>query len=408
MILSAVLVAGGTARAQANDDCANATPISGLSQWGFDNSAATTDGPFDCLGIPVRRDLWWVWTAPSTGSFQISTCGQTSVGTRIVVYDGVGCPPTDVIGCENSSCSGQTRMWFQATQGQQYTVRLGSRMANDNGSGTFEILDGTVCSGIPDDPMEDQDTCDDAMPLIDGSYSNLHVSKDDSDWFALEVANGDTLTVAASFLHGNGDINLRLQDVCGGTQVAGGGSNSDNELFMHTNNTGCSQTYLLQVELAPFDGQHDCNDYDLAIQGTTPGGSCSIGTIYCNPAANNSTGSPAAIAAGGSTAANDNDLTLTADGMPANQLGYFLCGMGQNTFTPPGAGGAFCIGGGGLGRFFPPGLTTGANGTYSFTLDLNAVPRFGSIMAGDTMNFQAWYQDGSTSNFSDALEVTFN
>ena len=59
--------------AQANDDCANATPISGEGLFAFDTSSATTDDPVDCLEI--FDDVWFSWTAPASETYAVDTCG---------------------------------------------------------------------------------------------------------------------------------------------------------------------------------------------------------------------------------------------------------------------------------------------------------------------------------------------
>ena len=63
LALATLTVSG--AFAQGADDCANAQPISGLGPHPFDNTSATpTPGLSDCNGLPVRKDVWFLWTAP--------------------------------------------------------------------------------------------------------------------------------------------------------------------------------------------------------------------------------------------------------------------------------------------------------------------------------------------------------
>ncbi|MDA1265781.1 MAG: hypothetical protein O2816_11935 [Planctomycetota bacterium] len=52
-------------------------------------------------------------------------------------------------------------------------------------------------------------------------------------------------------------------------------------------------------------------------------------------------------------------------------------------------------------------------GELQISVDLTALPRPGgpiSVMAGETWNFQLWFRDlnpGPTSNFTDAISITF-
>ena len=55
----------------------------------------------------------------------------------------------------------------------------------------------------------------------------------------------------------------------------------------------------------------------------------------------------------------------------------------------------------------------GQGGRFLLTLDLAQIPQLAglvSVQSGDTWHYQAWYRDtnpGATSNFSDAVSVTF-
>lgn len=156
-------------------------------------------------------------------------------------------------------------------------------------------------------------------------------------------------------------------------------------------------------------------NWTLGIDNITVGaGSSQIGTNYCM-AAPNSTGMPGVMSAIGSNNAANNNLTITAADLPANQFGIFLTSRTQ-AFVPTAGGtsnGNLCLGGN-IGRFSMPGqiLSSGSGGTFSLSPDLSALPEGGSTspaMTGDTWNFQAWYRDGVGlgSNFTDGFEVLF-
>ena len=140
--------------------------------------------------------------------------------------------------------------------------------------------------------------------------------------------------------------------------------------------------------------------------------SAQLGTTYCS-AVPNSTGTITVISASGSTVVAQNNFTLTGTDMPLNQFGLFVNGTAQEFVpNPGGSNGNLCVGGG-LGRFNSGIVSSGASGSVSFTVDLNAVPRPSStvaVMAGDTWYFQLWHRDTAGpgfSNFSEGLEVAF-
>ncbi|MEM6671758.1 MAG: hypothetical protein AAF726_02880 [Planctomycetota bacterium] len=141
----------------------------------------------------------------------------------------------------------------------------------------------------------------------------------------------------------------------------------------------------------------------------------SLGTRYCSPANLNSRGLPATICAFGSDVVADNEVTLAVDWIAPNAFGYFLTSRIQDFVAfPGGSQGNICLGNP-VGRFIGPNQVqdSGAGGFFTLELDLATIPQptgFVSVQAGETWNFQAWYRDanpGSTSNFTDALAVTF-
>ena len=141
-----------------NDACADAAPISGEGIFAFDNSTATMDGPaHDTCTIfeqaQIDHDVWFCWTAPAqacAGSYVVETCGRTVVDTKIAVYSGCACPPTEsnLFACRDDDCSVQTRAQFTAVPGQSYLIRMGTFPGESGGSGDFSITchGGTVCT----------------------------------------------------------------------------------------------------------------------------------------------------------------------------------------------------------------------------------------------------------------------
>ena len=167
----------------------------------------------------------------------------------------------------------------------------------------------------------------------------------------------------------------------------------------------------------PFPDQHlilDCTSLEA------PPVDDSIGCNYCSPAVPNSTGASASITATGSTLIVDNDVTLHAQNMPLNENAYFLASPGTGILNPAGSSGVFCLIAQDpdlVGRFFDDLFDTGASGSGSVTIDVDNVPIAGgpdpqgpfvrTLLPGETWNFQCWYRDGATNNFTDAIAILF-
>lgn len=143
-------------------------------------------------------------------------------------------------------------------------------------------------------------------------------------------------------------------------------------------------------------------------------GGSSFGTNFCGPAALNSTGGAASILASGSLVVSDNDVTLTATGLPNNQFGFFLNSVTQGFIPMPGGSqGNLCLAGD-IGRYNGALIfNSGTNGVGSLALDLTSTPTPTgpvTVFPGQTWNFTCWYRDlnpGAASNFTDGISLSF-
>ena len=150
--------------------------------------------------------------------------------------------------------------------------------------------------------------------------------------------------------------------------------------------------------------------WDLRLIG--PDGN--ISTAYCSPAVFNGSGGPGAIRAVGSPFVSDDNVTLVAEGLPSNTLGYFLAAREMGFVpNPGGAQGPLCLGGT-IGRYAGSVLNSGSAGEFQLALDLAALAQPNgpvAAMAGESWYFQAWFRDSvlgfPTSNFTDATALLF-
>jgi hypothetical protein len=153
-----------------SDDCSTADAITGVGSFAFDNSFATTglngqNNSPDCTFFgqtSVTNDVWFSWTAPATGLVVLSFCGQTTVDTKVAVYDlaaiGGVCPAnaaaSTVVACNDdlSFLVYQSRVTFNATASLVYLIQIGTYPIGPapGGPGNFSleydpIADATPC-----------------------------------------------------------------------------------------------------------------------------------------------------------------------------------------------------------------------------------------------------------------------
>lgn len=97
----------------------------------------------------IANDSWTCWQADRTGDVTVSTCGATTVDTKVVVYgpfatcaEALGaCPPGDglVVGCNDDACGAQSSVTFPAAAGSAYLVRVGAASREPVGGGQVQI-----------------------------------------------------------------------------------------------------------------------------------------------------------------------------------------------------------------------------------------------------------------------------
>ena len=412
-----------SAAAQGADDCANAQPITGLGPHAFDNTAATpTPGLSDCNGLPVRKDVWFLWTAPNTARITFDVCGQTTLETRVAIYDGNDCNNLVQVACGAIDCNAGSQVRFPAVAGQQFLIRLGSKSIGQTGTGTFTLSEyvptfnpnnGRYYEVVPENVSWTIARDRAVATTWLGQPGRLAVlsNQADLDW----VVNN--LTLGRPWIGAFQDTNHpQFSEPTGGwVWIDGTDMTFSNWAAGEPNNFasgGGDENY------AEMYGNGEWNDAVDPHANTTHylieyivGG---FGANYCSANAN-STGSASSMSADGSPNVANNDLTLTASGLPNNSFGFFITSRSQGfAANPGGSQGNLCLGGI-IGRFQQQIVNSGSNGSFSIPADVTAFPdpTVGTVgvLPGDTWNFQAWHRDAvggvTTSNFTDGLEITF-
>jgi hypothetical protein len=122
------LLAGSSAvrAAPVNDDFSSAATIGPLPySTTVDTSEATLESgePQPCIGS--TKTVWFAFTAPATGSYQIDTFGS-SFDTVFSVYTGSSLSGLSYIDCADDTVTGsQSRLQLQATAGTVYRIQAG-------------------------------------------------------------------------------------------------------------------------------------------------------------------------------------------------------------------------------------------------------------------------------------------
>ncbi len=135
--------AGSCLPPPANDACEQATTISGLGTFPFDNRAATIDGAASCADPTSSHDVWFRWNAPCAGDYTFAACGLSTADLVMSVHDGTTPCPTPVeIGCDDDGCGpigGPSTVAFTAAAGQSFLLRVATWNLTDGAAASFSL-----------------------------------------------------------------------------------------------------------------------------------------------------------------------------------------------------------------------------------------------------------------------------
>ena len=226
-----------------------------------------------------------------------------------------------------------------------------------------------------------------AIPSVDMSDGAMHTMVVAYDGATLSVFVDDLVSPLVS---------APYSFATGGTYIGGGAAGGLNLI------NGDSAYVGFTAGTGGANENHDVHSWEWQDA------SGPIGTNYCGPANLNSSGQPALISAVGSLNVAANNLSLEATQVPAGETGMFLVGFNAGFLIPPGGQGNLCIYHP-IGRYLGSLQGTGA-GSFKYSPDLTSTP-IGSgtvaVQPGETWLYQAWFSDGSSYNFTDAVMITY-
>lgn len=145
-----------------------------------------------------------------------------------------------------------------------YTLRV-RRVGSPGSDYAMEILVGPappppVC---PADAFEPNDAADAALSITAGHHPSLHVCEGDEDWYRLPLLADTEVTIHATFLDTEGDLEMQLRSPAG-TLLLVADSTTDNETLGPYTSTVAGD-YQLRTYLNGDDGATLGNAYTLDV-----------------------------------------------------------------------------------------------------------------------------------------------
>jgi hypothetical protein len=175
--LLASLLAAGPALAEppANDNFASAVAITGSTVTGNNLEATKQEqaGEPNHAGDPGGASVWYSWTAPSTGLFEVTTCGS-QFDTLLAVYTGSAVNALTEVASNDEAfrCPSQSELVLHATSGVNYKIAVDGWSAG--GSTTADTGNFVLVVSAVTPPSNDSFSA----PVDLGGDSDLVVSGD--------------------------------------------------------------------------------------------------------------------------------------------------------------------------------------------------------------------------------------
>jgi hypothetical protein len=429
-----------------NDECAGALALVGAGPHAYDTTNATTSATgqtnarcFIFNTSAITSDLWYTWTASSTGWVALNTCAGGTHDLKLAVYQGGGCPSAEPLICDDDACGtlgGPARGAFLATAGQQYLFQIGSYPGQPGAPGTFTLDPFTpavgddcaspiVVSGSGPFPFDttsattgfqgqSEALCASEMITFDLWYRWTSTCTGPVTVTLCSLAVLDTkVAVYQGSACPTGSALACNDDGCG----AGGGPS------IITFNAVLGQDYVIQVGLWPGEVP---GAGSFAINPSCPP---SVGSGFCfgngsgtacpcgnsgsagNGCANSLNPAGANLSAAGSASISADTVVLSGSGMPNSSALYFQGTTQQN-------GGLGSVFGDGLrcagGSVIRLGTKTNVGGASQYPVggDLPVSVR-GNVTTPGSRTYQVWYRNAaafctpSTFNLSNGLLINW-
>jgi hypothetical protein len=154
------------------------------------------DGTF-CIEVPLVDDAahtFVVWSQADDGTFSERAASVT------LGFDGAAPPPPGVALCSGADPS-------ECTSGE-----LCGNGLDDDCNGLVDALD-PACSDCPPDALEPNDGPAGPLLALDTTYEDLTICAGERDYHPFIAEERDHLRLSVTFVHDDGDIDVRFHDL---------------------------------------------------------------------------------------------------------------------------------------------------------------------------------------------------
>lgn len=232
-----------TDAAEPNEDRASAAPL-----------AASEAGLAVCTGADLD---WYAIDVPAGSTVSLLASFDAADGDLdLELYNDLG---VRVDGSYRVTAPEEV-LWFNAGAAPVTVYAQAYSMSDPQGDGVaYDLELALITAGAcVDDGLEPDDDLVSAVPLAPGTTTGHTACEADADWFWIDVAANEQLSVTVNEPDGDGDVSVRFYDVTGAS-IAGPGDTAG-LVF------SAAQRVFVEVSLTTDDMYGLGNTYDLVVE----------------------------------------------------------------------------------------------------------------------------------------------
>jgi len=182
------------------------------------------EGSRDGTICPDDVDWFWVIVPADQGLRVVLAFDGFAADLDLELYED---PELQVPVAVSAGISSSETVVARATQADRlFYARVSGY---DGATGAYQLQVQLLSAGeCFDDHLEENDSMQAAMFILNGSYPELVMCPGDEDWYEHYMFSGETLSTQIAFLHAQGDLDLRLLDAQG-VELDASNSSGDGE-----------------------------------------------------------------------------------------------------------------------------------------------------------------------------------
>ncbi len=403
------LVGGG-------DSCSTPDLLVGTGAFPFDTSLATTgtegQNNASCLSFgstAIDGDVWFAWSAPTTGVYVINTCSGTALDTKLAVYQASSCPTSvAALVCNDDSCGLESSVTICAQGSETYFIQVGQFPGTPGGAGTLNINATVACA--PNDSCQTPVSLGSSTGTFNYNNANATTGTEGQGnalclffntsaitkdlWYSWTAPANGTLTVSTCGISTQ-DTKLAIYSGAGCPSAAALACSDDDcgaTVFTSSADLAVTSgtTYTIQIGIFPNTASGN-SSFSVAFNG----GPCTNNvTSYCTSLVSSSGCTPTMTATGSASLANPGGFTVSGVNVESDRFGLLVFGTTGQASTPF-LGGTLCVAAPQI-RLNAKITAIGAacTGTLSYTLAEYLASSGGNlVVVGAVINSQVWFRD---------------